>query len=98
MWYSALACIRDALAAARFCVESARTLALPLLGLCVIVPEAPRVDWPVGLRAGDADEARRPSPWRVSPCALGRFHRARQAALIAAGTRRSGPSQSRLLF
>lgn len=86
MWYSGSACNRNALAAARFCVGSAGTLALPLLGLCVIVPEAPRVDWPVGLGAGDADAPRRPTPWRVSPCALGRFHRASQAALFAAGT------------
>lgn len=80
------------------CVEPARTRALPLLGLCAIVPEAPRVDWPVGLGAGGADEARRPTLWRVSGCALGHFHGASRVALLAARTRRPGRSQSRLLF
>lgn len=85
MWYSGLACSRNALAAARFCVELSRTRALPLLGLCAIVPEAPRVDWPVGLGAGGADEARRPTLWPVSGCVLDRFHCASRVALIAAG-------------
>lgn len=98
MWYSGLACSRNALATARFCVQSSRTRALPLLGFCAIVPEAPRVDWPVGLGAGGADEARRPTLWRVSGCALDRFHRASRVAFIAAGTRGPGRPQSRLLF
>lgn len=98
MWYSGLACSQNALAAARFCVQSPRTRALPLLGFCAIVPEAPRVDWPVGLGAGGADEARRPTLWRVSGCALDRFHRASRVAFIVAGTRGPGRPQSRLLF
>lgn len=90
MWYSGLACSLNALAAARFCVEPSRTRALPLLGLCAIVPEAPRVDWPVGLGAGGAGEARRPTPWRVSGCAPERFHCANRAALIAVGSDNPG--------
>lgn len=99
MWYSGLACSRNALAAAWFCVVG------PDARASLIGPLRNRSRGAAcGLAGrtrgggGGTDEARTPTLWRVSGCALGRFHRAGPVALTAAGTLGLGLSQSRLIF